>query len=169
MVVGILGDDLGEECFRGVEHGVGQLAVGFCEAIVGEEVEVVFGSARLGAEVIDGLVDARIGGAEWVEIPHGELESVEELAGDVLIYALLDKCGEDVDDRGLELFWRFEIAELDARDVVSAVKTAAMFADAGFVVVVAVGASAESGWTADESVGLDVMAAANFLHGNLSS
>jgi hypothetical protein len=73
------------------------------------------------------------------------LESVEELAGDVLIYALLDKCGEDVDDRGLELFWRFEIAELDARDVVSAVKTAAMFADAGFVMVVAVGASAECG------------------------
>jgi hypothetical protein len=64
MVAGILGDDLGEECFGGVEHGVGELAVGVGEAIVGEEVEVVFGGARLGAEVIDGLVDARISGAE---------------------------------------------------------------------------------------------------------
>jgi hypothetical protein len=169
MVAGILGDDLGEECFGGVEHGVGELAVGVGEAIVGEEVEVVFGGARLGAEVIDGLIDARIGGAERVEIPHGELESVEELAGDVLIYALLDKRGEDVDERGLEFFGRFEIAELDAGSVDVVMEAATTFADSGFMVVVAVGASAECGRTADESVGLDVMAAANFVHGNLSS
>jgi hypothetical protein len=86
-----------------------------------------------------------------------------------LIYALPDKCGEDVDERGLEFFGRFEIAELDAGSVDVVMEAATTFADSGFMVVVAVGASAECGRTADESVGLDVMAAANFVHGNLSS
>jgi hypothetical protein len=163
-VVGTVGDDLGGQGLRGMEHGVGERVVGGGETIV-EEVEIVVGGgARLGAEVVDSFSHAWIGGVHVVEVAHGELKTVEDASGDMLVDALLNESSEDVDDGGLNLFGSFEVAELDAGDVVSIVKAATTFAESGFVMVVAVGASAECGRAADESVGLNVMAATDFVH-----
>src|SRR6266545_4108432 len=89
MVFGIFGDDLGGECLRWVEHGVGEFTVGVGEAIV-QEVEVVWAGAWLGTEIIYRLEHAGVGRAEGVEVLHGELKTVEDFAGDILIDAPLD-------------------------------------------------------------------------------
>jgi hypothetical protein len=158
LVVGIVGENLGVKGSSGVEHCAGELAVGIGKKIV-QEVEIVRAFGWLGAEVVDCFDHAGIGRAEVVKVSHGERKTIKEFAGKCVVNAILNERGHDVDERGLNLFGSLEVAELDAGRVMSVVETAATFADGGFVMVVAVGASAKSGRATDKTVGLDVMAA----------